>query len=334
MNEPVNGALFELARRNEVEFPNLGKARADTQKQLRIRQAQLSNVAPDSNAALCLMGSWGRRELSRGSDDDWLVLLHDSDGPPAQNFLDGVAQVIGRDEREPGAQRIFGTWTPSSNLVGQIGLDRDDNSNLTRRVLLMLESLPALHERVYDDVRRAVLDGYLDPSIKDYRPPRFFLNDVVRYWRTICVDFVGKERERHGEGWGLRNAKLRNSRKVLFASGLLPLLLCSSLRATDMRPFMGEQLAACATDRLAYAFMSCAAEDAGVRALSAYDRFLGLLDNIEARDELKALRRENALNSNAFNEARRLGSTLQDALLALLFETNKLRSVTRRFGIF
>lgn len=334
MTEQVNGALSELARRREVEFPCLHKARTETQKQLLIKQAQLAGIAQGPGAALCLMGSWGRRELSQGSDDDWLILLQGSDDAPSQDFLEGVARILGLDDREPGAQRIFGTWTPASSLVGQIGLDRDDNSNLTRRVLLMLESLPALNEHDYDHVRTAVLDGYLDASLKDYRPPRFFLNDIVRYWRTICVDFVGKERERHGEGWGLRNAKLRNSRKVLFASGLLPLLLCCSLRAEEMRPFMTQQLEACATDRLAHAFIACGAEDAGVRALSAYDRFLGLLDDIEARKELKALRRENALESNAFKEARRLGNTLQDALLALLFETDRLRSVTRRYGIF
>jgi hypothetical protein len=248
--------------------------------------------------------------------------------------LTAWAQVVGTDGHEPGAQGIFGTWTAASKLVGQIGLDRDDNSNLTRRVLLMLESLPVLHPQVYDEVQASVLDGYLDRSIKDYRPPRFFLNDIVRYWRTICVDFVGKERERHGEGWGLRNAKLRNSRKLLFASGLLPVLLCSSLRIDEMRPFLTEQFEACATDRLAHAFTSCGAEDAGVRALGAYDRFLGLLDDLSLRVELEGLRRENASDSPAFIEARHLGDTLQAGLLALLFETKKLRTVTRRYGIF
>jgi len=42
--------------------------------------------------------------------------------------------------------------------------------------------------------REHVLDGYLRGDVKDHRPPRFFLNDVIRYWRTITVDFVGKER--------------------------------------------------------------------------------------------------------------------------------------------
>jgi hypothetical protein len=37
----------------------------------------------------------------------------------------------------------------------------------------------------------------------------------------MAVDFASKQRDRAGAGWGLRNAKLRMSRKLIFASGLL-----------------------------------------------------------------------------------------------------------------
>lgn len=236
MSIQVNGALFQLAQRRGVEFPCLARAREETLEQLRVTQAQLADVAADRGAALCLMGSWGRHEVSRGSDHDWLILMQSDGGPPSSRFLDGVAQRIGTDGRQPGPQGTFGTWTAASKLVDQIGLDRDDNNNLTRRILLMLESLPVLHAPVYDEVRASVLDGYLDRSIKDYRPPRFFLNDIVRYWRTICVDFVGKERQHHGEGWGLRNAKLRNSRWWGCDVRMLPTALRSSRRdASAMR---------------------------------------------------------------------------------------------------
>ena len=74
---------------------------------------------------------------------------------------------------------------------------------------------------------RAVVNRYLDedtdPLIHNerYRIPRFLLNDIVRFWRTMAVDYASKQRDRGGEEYGLRNAKLRMSRKLIFASGLL-----------------------------------------------------------------------------------------------------------------
>jgi hypothetical protein len=50
----------------------------------------------------------------------------------------------------------------------------------------------------------------------------------------ICVDFAGKEREGRDK-WGLRNAKLRASRKVLFAGGLIPVLECFRFDREPMR---------------------------------------------------------------------------------------------------
>jgi hypothetical protein len=88
------------------------------------------------------------------------------------------------------------------------------------------ESIDATNSHVADTARDQLLDRYLDQSVKDFRPPRFLLNDVIRYWRTMCVDFAGKEHEGPGK-WGLRNVKLRTARKVLFAGGLLPVLECS-----------------------------------------------------------------------------------------------------------
>ena len=196
----------------------------------------------------------------------------------------------------------------------------------------MLESQPVAGDAVYRRCWERVLDGYLADADRPYRPPRFFLNDLIRYWRTICVDFVGKERER-GEKWGIRNAKLRTSRKVLFAAGLVPLLQCHRFDRDERRSYLAAQLAAPATDRLAAAFLDCGARDAGVRALSAYDRWLGVLDDEARRAELESLTKETAPASAVFRDVRRHAAELERGLLVLLFDTELLPHV-REHGIF
>ena len=60
----------------------------------------------------------------------------------------------------------------SPYLTG-VGLQADDNDNLTRRVLFVLESVPATNPSVYTRTRARVLDIYLDFTLKPHHVLRF-----------------------------------------------------------------------------------------------------------------------------------------------------------------
>ncbi len=327
-------ALEDLAERSEAGFPNLSRARHDTRDGIAAISARLDGLAVDADASVVLFGSWGRGEVTEQSDYDWAVLV---DGPTREAVApapEAVEAALSIGDRGPGAEGIFGADVFGENLVERIGLDADDNTNLSRRMLLLLESVGIVHPEVRDSCRDRVLRGYLDESVDDFRPPRFFLNDLIRYWRTICVDYVGKER-RGGEDrkWAIRDLKLRTSRKILFAGGLLPILLCHRFRAAAMEGFLRESLDRPSLDRIAYAFLELGAVDAGVRAVGAYDRFLGLIADPAVREELAGVTRATAKESPVFAEGRRLGREIEAGLQALLFET-RIEPLVREYGIF
>ena len=327
------GSLARLAERTGNDFPRLFAARELTARRLDGLRTELERFDRDDDAAIVLLGSWGRHELTSGSDDDYLVLVEGPEREQVRPDPQALHAVLGADERAPGRQGVFGTAAFCDNLVGRIGLDQDDNRNVTRRMLLVLESLPAVGDGPYRQCWERVIDGYLVDSIRDRHPPRFFLNDLIRYWRTICVDFVGKERADQ-ERWGLRTAKLRTARKLLFASGLLPLLLCGELPRAEIRSFLLDQLAAPPTDRVAWAFMHAGASDAGLRTLRAYDRWLAILDDGERREQLARMTRAETDRSTLFRDVRRIADELEQGLLALLFDTQPLRALVREYGVF
>jgi hypothetical protein len=289
-----------------------------------------ADALADLDAAVVLFGSWGREELTSQSDDDWAVL---GDGAP--QVLERCRSVLGGAEREPGQQDLFGVAFSCDELVQNIGLDADTNANLTRRMLLLLESRAVTGHDEHARCFAQVLHAYLGHGVRDYQPPRFLLNDLIRYWRTICVDFEGKRRGAGGDDpkYASRNAKLRTSRKVLFAGGLLPVLLCHTKTAEEMPAFLTRQFAAPPTDRLAAAFIQQGAVAEGVRALGAYDRWIGLLADSQARAELAALRESTREGSALFAQIREIGDELQRGLLALLYETG-LSPLTRWYGLF
>jgi hypothetical protein len=325
------GALAALAERSRDGLPHLLVARERTAESLEDLRARLATVSRDSDAAVVLFGSWGRHEVTDGSDTDWSVLV---DAAPRAGVRPGEGDLVGVLERRraPAETGSFGGVAFVEPLSEQVGLRADSWDNLTLRMLLLLESVAVAGEDVHARAHARVLSTYVR-EVDPFRPPRFLLNDLIRYWRTIAVDFEGKARAEEGRKWGARLAKLRTSRKVLFAGGLLPVLMCHLHDAPEIPGFLTAQLAAPATDRLAFAFTHFDAQDAGLRALGAYDRWLGLLGDPAARAELEALTQAEADASDVFREARRLGDELETGLLALLFDT-PLRNLVREYAVF
>jgi hypothetical protein len=253
----------------------------------------------------------------------------------------------------PGPTETFGGLVFSHELIHAIGGDEDTNKNMTRRLLLLLESAPvavAGSQSVRDRIVQGVLYRYVEEDASflasndsTAKIPRFLLNDVVRFWRTMAVDYANKYRMRGGEKWALRNIKLRMSRKLLFVSGLF---MCISWRlagrSSGDRKLLTPDLVAhlqAWTQRPPLESLAIVIEKYGTslaaEIFNSYDSFLRLLGDDERRKALEELAPEEAYKNEVFLEARSVSNTFDDALTKLLFDCNDdVSKLAKRYGVF
>lgn len=70
-----------------------------------------------------------------------MVLVRSAERSDIEPTIGAVSEVI---EQAPSDGGPFAAPVFSKRLVQNIGLDRDDNKNLTRRMLFLLESTPVM----------------------------------------------------------------------------------------------------------------------------------------------------------------------------------------------
>ncbi|MEO6966783.1 MAG: hypothetical protein ABI076_12960, partial [Acidobacteriaceae bacterium] len=115
-------------------------------------------------------------------------------------------------------------------LTKTLGTPEDDVTNtFTARLLLLLESRPLLEPTVYREVTEEVIAAYWR-DYEDHKTdfmPAFLANDILRLWRTFCVNYEARttrmptEEKAKGK---LKNYKLKHSRLLTCYSALLYLL--------------------------------------------------------------------------------------------------------------
>lgn len=306
-----------------------------------------------SDTSFVVFGSLARREWTINSDVDWTLMV---DGQADPNHLEVAHSIKSRFEeaglQEPGPTNTFGSLAFSHDIIHQIGGETDTNRNMTQRILLLLESATIDAPDAYERVVGAVLTRYLDNDVsflsrsgRHYKVPRFLLNDIVRYWRTMGVDYVSKHRERQGQKWALRNAKLRMSRKLIFASGLLTCFSCYLKPPLELKnlfdhvePLLSHLRAyvkMTPLDILADATALFAREDTATQIFDAYDRFLTMMNDGEIRRHLGSLKAKEAQSDRVFGDVRKISADFQEGLTRLFLEDHEeLGDLTRKYGIF
>jgi predicted nucleotidyltransferase len=349
--DPPN-EVEQLSVRLGVEWPAIAEARASAEDTLQRLRGAIEDFLPEGTSFVAF-GSLARREFTRGSDVDWTLLVDTAADPAHQLAVPEIRRRLARlrlDDPNPAGS--FGRLTFGHDLIHRIGGDDDTNRNTTQRILLLLESASIGNPDVHARVVRSVLRRYIEEDLRGaddspFRVPRFLLNDIVRYWRTIAVDFAQKRRERGGSGWALRTAKLRMARKLMYAAGLLNCFSCEYALAAEpgVDPLTATErvvgdlaqlvrktpLDIMARTVLLFGELSVP----GRELFGAYDAFLRLMDDEAARHHLEALRPELAANDAVYDEVRVMGQRFQQALATIFFESaTPLPELTKRYGVF
>jgi Putative nucleotidyltransferase DUF294 len=265
-------------------------------------------VPPDST--FVMFGSLARSEVTPGSDLDWTLLVDGQCDTRHVEVTRAIQALVTKSNKGPGPTALFGTMAFSHELVHLIGGDADTNRNTTRRILLLLESRGMVDDdRVRDRVLRNILKRYLQEDLgyhelNDWkiRVPRFLLNDIVRFWRTMAVDYAAKRRDRAGAGWAIRNFKLRLSRKLIFTAGLAMCMCCelcppgtlTGMKFTEPADFYAElenYLVGFSNktplEVVAAFALQFNALEAGAAIFAAYDQFLAILSDANKREHLE-----------------------------------------------
>jgi len=274
-----------------------------------------------------------RCEASEASDLDRFIIIDTYEKDDSNFYKDEEISIHTKDEfkstmdeivlnhikKDAGSTGTFGVdaVVTIEDLLTNMGGQNDDNIQFSRRMLFLLEGKCLYNDELFQTFRRNLIEKYIKETVSDHQLSRFFLNDIIRFYRTMATDFEYKVSE-GGKSWGVRNIKLTFSRKLLYFGGILTVAetaqktretkIIETLKLLDMSPL--ERINA----------ISVSGAD---KVFKSYNYFLEKLSNQAIRDELDKATVEQTANDNPeiFREMKNESKHFSWALSSVLKNT-------------
>lgn len=332
----MNHAIDEILRRRELS--------ADRLTQLQQQLAE-SSALLEAKACVYVSGSFGRAEASKHSDLDLFIVGkcdvdEKNERKPLLSKLDEVlvkADLIkaARDLNFPDFDREgeFIKQHLINDLVGTIGLPKDDETNtFTARLLLLLESKPLCEADVYRQAVTQVINSYWRDFETHHHSfiPAFLVNDILRLWRTFCVNYEAASssaQKRNSPKRKLKNYKLKHSRILTCFSSILYCQATLGEKGTMISEDALAMIQLSPLERLEACAQMAARQDVKAKisaCLETYDSFLKVTND----QPEKLLRRfsDERQTADLFADASRFGDLIAEAV-ALLDGNPRLRRI-------
>lgn len=296
------------------ELTGISKAKTYSQDLIEKIRLRLSCEMNTSSLCIITVGSFARREASEQSDIDFFIITDGSvDGKKELEQFRKMIPEFGI--RMPATSGAFNGISSLKDMVCNIGGPNDDTESLTRRLLILLEGEWLYNEKLFNRLFDELLLAYVKDTITQHQICRFLLNDLIRYYRTIGVDFENKTTE-GGKPWGDRNIKLMYSRKLLYFSGILVVAETVEHTAQEKREILKKYLRKTPLDRV---IDICGRR--AEKALAMYDEFTCQMALPKTRDMLKATTSDRKLHTDEFRNLKNKGHHFSLELSRLLSET-------------
>lgn len=200
-------------------------------------------------ACVYAIGSFGRREASQHSDlDIFIVSLCQEKDKEYKSRLTKLEEILLKADLIRASRALgfpdfskdgdFLQHHTSRSLIETTGDRNDDAINtFTARLLLLLESKPLVAEDIHVQVINDVIAKYWSefPEHNDCFMPAYLANDILRYWRTLCLNYEARTSEKTPQDRAnrkIKNYKLKHSRMLTCFSALLFLLYIYSTKGT------------------------------------------------------------------------------------------------------
>lgn len=294
-----------------TEHRNIQRAKVYSEGKISELRVALLGIGLPSGVTIVSVGSVARREASEQSDLDYFVITEsDDDSSDAWEKVGGLITALGL--RAPSPTGAFAKSVSTKKFLEAIGGGDESNEELTRRMLFLLESEWLFGEATYESLVDKVIECYIKDKITQHQLARFFLNDLIRYYRTICVDFEYKT-VTGGKSWGDRNIKLMFARKLLYFSGVISAAETVQSNCGFKRRELKRLLRKTPLERV----LDVCGSDAE-RALKRYDEFLGWLADGTARELLTGTTANRETHTNEFREMKNSGHHFSWELESLL----------------